>query len=278
MVASWRPGGAQRMVNGRNATLGEYLKHLPAFAWSTRDDPLLDGEPESRRRLLDQGIVSKRPIEVEVLSRYRRVLAAKRRLLAEGSGSGPDDTIEVWNRLLAEAGTELILLRSAYVSELQAAFEETLTESRIDLQPVEFLYRPNPVSGAESVTEFGRVLELHRRRELQRRRCLVGPHRDRLEIRWGMADIGRSASAGERKLFGLVLTAARRRVLLATGREPIILLDDLDATLDAPHLESAWRLFEGVPQVVASSANPETGRRFDEVNSWRLKDGRIEPM
>lgn len=278
MVASWRPGGARRVINGKEVALGEYLSRLPAFSWSTRDDPLLDGDPESRRRLLDQGIVSKKPLAVEVLARYRRVLMAKRRLLAEGGESGPDDSISAWNQLLAEAGYELIRLRSAYVSELQSAFDETLAENGIELQPVDFRYRPNPAAGAESVADFLEALERERSRELRRKRSLVGPHRDGLEIRWGMADIGRSASAGERKLFGLVLTAARRRVLLAAGREPIILLDDFDATLDVHHLEGAWRLFEGMPQVIASSANPETGRRLAGVTSWRLRGGRIEPQ
>lgn len=276
-MASWRPGGTRRIINGKEVALAEYLSQLPAFSWSTRDDPLLDGDPESRRRLLDQGIVSKKPLEVEILSRYRRVLMAKRRLLAEGE-SGLDDTVEAWNQLLAEAGHELIRLRRAYASELESAFEQTLAENRIELQPVRFRYRPNPASGEESVDGFLEALERERGRELRRKRSLVGPHRDGLEIRWGLADIGRSASAGERKLFGLVLTAARRRVLVAAGREPIILLDDFDATLDVSHLEAAWRLFEDVPQVIASSADPETGRGFSGVATWCLRGHRIEPL
>lgn len=266
------------MINGKDARLGEYLSRLPAFAWSTRDDPLLDGDPESRRRLLDQGIVSKKPLEVEALAKYRRVLLAKRRLLAEGGPSGPDDTLEAWNLLLAQAGSELIGLRGTYVEELQAAFQETIAENRIELEPIEFRYRPNPGLEAVSTERFLEALENQRDAELRRRRVLVGPHRDGLQIRWGSADIGRAASAGERKLFGLVLTAARRRVLVAGEREPIVLLDDLDSTLDEAHLEDAWRLFEGVPQVIASSANPETGRRFPGVKSWRIRGRRIEPM
>lgn len=179
---------------------------------------------------------------------------------------------------MAEAGSELIRLRRGYANELQKAFEETLVESRIELEPVEFRYQPNPDIGAEGEEDFSKALETARSRELQRRKTLVGPHRDRLEIRWGMSDIGRSASAGERKLFGLVLTAARRRVLLAGGREPILLLDDLDATLDTARLEAAWRLFKDVPQVIASSASPKTTGKLDGVTRWRLKDGCIEPM
>jgi DNA replication and repair protein RecF len=266
------------MINGKAADLGDYLARLPAFSWSTRDDSLLDGDPQARRRLLDQGIVSRKPLEVEVLSRYRRVLAAKRRLLAQKRELSADDTVASWNRLMATVGCELIRLRAAYVSELQVAFEATRVEYRIDLPAVEFLYRPNPSSGGESEEHFLKALDRLEAREIQRGRSLVGPHRDRLEFRWGQSDIGSAASAGERKLFGLVLTAARRRILQGSGREPIILLDDLDATLDGPHLEAAWRLFESVPQVVASSANPQAGQRFPQVTTWRLNGGRIEPL
>lgn len=278
LVASWSPTGSRRMINGKSVALSEYLSHCSAFAWSTRDDPLVDGEPGARRRLLDQGVVSKRPLEVEVLSRYRRVLAAKRKLLAQGRESGPDDTLASWNSLQAMAGCELIALRRAYARELQSAFEQTLSENDIDLRPVEFLYRPSPdLAAGATEGDFLEALERERSRELRRRRSLVGPHRDRLEIRWGLSDIGRSASAGERKLFGLVLTAARRRVLQASGREPIVLLDDLDATLDGSRLDSAWRLFEGTPQVFATSADPEVVRGFPGVRRWRLDEGRIEP-
>jgi DNA replication and repair protein RecF len=278
LLASWSSGGARRMVNGKTVALAEYLSRCSAFAWSTRDDPLVDGDPGARRRLLDQGIVSKRPLEVEVLSRYRKVLAAKRRLLTAGRESAPADTLTSWNSLLAGVGFELIALRSAYTRELQSAFEATLRESRIDLPPVDFVYRPNPdLAEGARVEDFLEALEQERSRELRRRRSLLGPHRDRLEIRWGLADIGRSASAGERKLFGLVLTAARRRVLQAGGTEPIILLDDLDATLDGARLEAAWRLFEGTPQVFATSADPQIAGGVSGLQRWRLGSGRIEP-
>lgn len=265
------------MLNDRQVPLSEYLAAVPAFSWSTRDDPLLDGEPAARRRLLDQGIVASKPLDVETLSRYRRVLASKRRLLADGGAAPGDQGLESWNRLLAEAGHRLIRLRRDYLERLRRAYDETLDESGLELEPVDFRYRSNPETGGESAESFEGALECERPREQRRRRCLVGPHRDRLEIRWGGADIGKAASAGERKIFGLLLTAARRRLLSIGGREPIILLDDLDATLDRSHLECAWRLFSSAPLVIASSANPDSGRHFPEVAKWRLRDGRIEP-
>ncbi len=277
LLASWKTGGTARQLNGKSATFGEYLGRVSALSWSAKDDRLIDGDPASRRRLLDQGVFAKKPLEVGLLTRYRRVLTAKRRLLSK-AGNAAVDSLESWNELLAEAGHALVRLRAEHVAELGAAFDQVLRESGIEARPVEFRYRPNPEKGVESVESFRRELALAGERELAQKRALVGPHLDRLEIRWGGADIARSASAGERKLFGLVLTAARRRVLLAAGREPILLLDDLDAALDQDRLESVWRLFESAPQVLMTSADPGTGGRIRGVSRWHMHGSGIEPL
>ena len=276
-MTSWRRGRTVRQVNAKSSALKEYLGLLAALSWSASDDRLLDGEPSSRRRLLDQGVVSRKPLEVEALTGCRRILTAKRRLLS-AAGSAALESLDSWNELMAVAGHNLLRLRFDYLTALRAAFAETVEDSGVELRPVEFNYRPNPPRGVESVDDFRSALEAAKERELAQRRSLVGPHLDRLEISWGGADIGRSASTGERKLFGLTLTAARRRVLVAEGREPILLLDDLDAGLDSQRLESAWRLLEGVPQVFMTSAHTDTGRRVDGVENWRLEGGRIEPL
>lgn len=266
-----------RQVNGKSSPLRDYLGRVTALSWSASDERVLDGDPSLRRRLLDQGVVSRKPLEVEALTGYRRVLSAKRRLLATGGGVSPEN-LEPWNELLAKAGHQLLVLRHGYVEELEQALVETVAESGVALPRVALRYRPNPSGGMESVEGFRTALESVLERELRQRRVLAGPHLDRLEIGWGGADIGRSASGGERKLFGLALTAARRRVLLAAGRDPIVLLDDLDAALDSGRLASVWGLLDGAAQVFMTSARSDTGSRVSGVTGWRLEDGRIDRL
>ena len=273
LTASWKTGGASRQVNGKNVALSGYLAVLPALSWSAQDNPLLDGERRARRRLLDQGVVAKKPLSVEVLAQYRQILAAKRSLLMRGSS----ESLEPWNQLLAEAGHQLIRLRHAYAAQLERAFTDIVAELGIELPTIRLRYQPNPTEG-NSLEEFVRVLSAAERTERQRQRALLGPHRDDLRIDWGSADISRVASTGERKLFGLILTAARRRVLAASGSEPLILLDDLDAALDRQRLVELWQLFVGLPQVVVSSADRDLGSLLGQAQSWAVEAGRIEAL
>ena len=84
------------------------------------------------------------------------------------------------------------------------------------------------------------------------------------------------SSAGERKAFGLLLTAARGRVLAARERPPILLLDDLDAELDDGRLERLWSLFSAFPQVLASSTREDLAQRLGGLTRRRLAEGSLK--
>ena len=102
-----------------------------------------------------------------------------------------------------------------------------------------------------------------------------GPHRDDLEVLWQGRGLRRAASAGEKKLLGLALTAARGRLLTSFGRDPLYLLDDADGDLDRARLEVAWELFSEAPQLVATSHRPEAWEAFGGAVTLRLEDGRL---
>jgi DNA replication and repair protein RecF len=229
-----------RTVNGRNAPLAEHLAILPVVSWAAADVELLHGAPRLRRRFLDRGVVGLRPTALEILGRYREALRQKRGLLASG---GPG--LEAWNELLAGVAAELIARRKAYVDLLAIRFTEVLAESGLGFPPVGLTYRPSPASGLEGAAAIAVSLERMADRERQRQLPLLGPHRDDLQIRWGEHEIGRVASAGERKALSLLLLAAHGRVLAASGARPIYLLDDIDAELSPATLGAVWTVFTG---------------------------------
>ncbi|HTQ81099.1 MAG TPA: DNA replication and repair protein RecF, partial [Thermoanaerobaculia bacterium] len=197
-----------RTVNGRHAPLAEHLAALPVVAWTSADVELLSGAPVLRRRFLDRGVVGLKPAALDILGRYREALRHKRGLLASG---GPG--LEAWNELLSGVAAELIARRKAYVETLAVRLTEVVAESGLSFPPVELAYRPSPASGLAGASAIAESLERIADRERQRQLPLVGPHRDDLEIRWGEHEVGRVASAGERKALSLLLLAAHGRVL-----------------------------------------------------------------
>ena len=76
---------------------------------------------------------------------------------------------------------------------------------------------------------------LARRRdaEIERGVCLVGPHRDDLELRLGDQVAKGFASHGESWSMALALRLAAYELLRSEGGDPVLLLDDVFAELDS---------------------------------------------
>lgn len=263
-------GGRYRTLNGSVTSLVDHLRVLPVVAWTGEDREILKGGPENRRRFLDQGIVGTRPTALEVLARFRRTLYQKRQLLL-----GDDRGLASWNELMASAAAELMGLRREYLGSLSTALREVLSRTDLDLPDLKLEYRPSLQVQDDDETEIMRQLEKVSADERRERRPLLGPQRDEVVIGWGEHGVRKVGSAGERKVFGLLLTAARGRVLAAANREPAYLLDDADSELDVDRLASVWEAFRGAEQVFVSSSRSGIWSMVPEAVRWRLAGGRI---
>ncbi len=271
LAVGWSAGGGlERRLNGKPVGLADHLAVQPVVAWSGADAELLDGPPGPRRRLLDQGLVGSRPAALELLARYRRALDQKRSLLAD-DGRG----LASWNEVLAAAAAELIALRREQAARLGRALAELLGSSSLGLGEVELIYRPSPQTAGDGATEILAAFGEAGAEERRQRRPLLGPHRDDLEVRWRGRGLRRSASAGEKKLLGLALTAARGRLLEASGKPPLYLLDDADGDLDRERLAAVWQLFEDAPQLVATSHRPRAWGALAGLPRRLLEGGRL---
>jgi DNA replication and repair protein RecF len=270
------PEGTFRRLNGGSASLAEHLAVLPVVSWTAADGEWVSGAPAARRRLLDQGIVGVRPGALLTLARYRRALEQKRRLLIPG-GSGDEASLSSWNEVLAGAADELIRFRREHVQALSSELEALLAESDLELPPISLRYRPSPAVGGQGVEATLAAFEQVRSREYDRGSPVVGPHRDELDIQWGDHPARRVASAGERKLLGLAVTAARARILTAAGRSPLLLLDDLDAELDSRRLAGVWSFFGRFEQLFVTSNRAAVWEPFEVDFHWLLACGKLAP-
>ena len=84
--------------------------------------------------------------------------------------------------------------------------------------------------------------------------CLVGPHRDDLELRLGDQPAKGFASHGESWSFAVALRLAAYELLRADGGEPVLLLDDVFAELDATRRRALASVAEAAEQVLVTAA------------------------
>ena len=100
---------------------------------------------------------------------------------------------------------------------------------------------------------------LARRRdaELERGVCLVGPHRDELELRLGEQVAKGFVSHGESWSMALALRLASYELLRSEGGDPVLLLDDVFAELDSARRRALADVAASAEQVLVTAAVPD---------------------
>jgi DNA replication and repair protein RecF len=184
-------------------------------------------------------------------------------------------TLGVWDAHLARTGAELLGQRLDLVDALRPyvgkAYETVARGASRD--DADLTYKPSfELPGGVDRSELTQALlteallaEVERRRndELDRGVSLVGPHRDDLlltlghgaaEDTGGRLPVKGYASHGESWSFALALRLASYDLLRADGDDPILILDDVFAELDAERRAQLAELVAGAEQVLVTAA------------------------
>ena len=209
------PGRANRArLNGAPVRrTREVLGTLRTVLFAPEDLALVKGDPGERRRYLDELLVTRWPRFAGVRSDYDRVLRQRTALLksagsAVRAGRGDASTLDVWDEHLASVGAELLTARLRLVEDLRGPAAGAYASVSRGQGELSLGYRSVlPVlAAAESValapggavpsreelrTALLTAMGEQRKAELERGVCLVGPHRDDLQLDLGgMPDKG----------------------------------------------------------------------------------------
>ncbi len=286
-----------RVNGGSPVRARDVLGILHTVLFAPEDLALVKGDPDGRRRFLDALLVQLAPRTAATVADYERVLRQRSALLksagaAARSRQGGADlrTLDVWDGKLAQLGAQIVVerrrlvaelaphvadayeqvsagqgdARIAYKASLDGALDQAAAASSTDAAPVELVE-------AQLLEAMGRL----RPKEIERGVCLVGPHRDDLVLTLADLPAKGYASHGESWWFALALRLASWRVLTAGGPqggpddEPVLILDDVFAELDARRRERLAELVAPARQVLITAAvaadvpQPLAGGRVD---------------
>jgi DNA replication and repair protein RecF len=262
----------------------EVIGVLRCVLFAPEDLAIVKGDPDQRRRYLDDLLVASRPRYAGVRSDYDRVLRQRNALLksAKARGSVPPGAMEVWDDHLVSVGAELTAARLRLVSELEplvarcysavsGAERDTCVQYRIsasrqagaDADPAGDAAQPSGAddpaglaSPADLASLLRAALAARRRAELERGVSLVGPHRDELELEIGGLPARGYASHGESWSLALALRLAAYQLLRSGGEDPVLILDDVFAELDGERRDRLAELIRDADQVLVTAAVP----------------------
>ncbi|MGV0791318.1 DNA replication/repair protein RecF [Mycolicibacterium sp. XJ1819] len=249
----------------------EILGALRAVLFAPEDLSLVRGDPADRRRYLDELATTRRPRIAAVRADYDKVIRQRTALLKSAGGArahgdrGVLDTLDVWDGHLAAHGAQLIAARVELVNQLAPEVEKAYQLLAPASRPASIRYRSGvdvveeeAAAGNDAVEVYEAALldALSRRRgaELERGVCLVGPHRDDLELRLGDLVAKGFASHGESWSMALALRLAAYELLRTDGGDPVLLLDDVFAELDNARRHALAGVAESAEQVLVTAA------------------------
>lgn len=248
----------------------EVLGAVRAVLFAPEDLALVRGDPGERRRYLDELATVRRPTVAGVRADYDKVLRQRTALLKSAAGhrmrrdAGILETLDVWDGHLASHGAQLMAARMDLVNQLAPEVEKAYQLLAPNSRPAAICYRSSIDENASSdgdveFLEAALLAALARRRdaELERGMCLVGPHRDDLELRLGDQPVKGFASHGESWSLALSLRLAAYELLRGEGSEPVLMLDDVFAELDTARRRALAGVAAGAEQVLVTAAVAE---------------------
>lgn len=265
---------------------------LRVVLFAPEDLTIVRGEPDQRRRFLDDLLSQRRPAYAAAKAEYDRVLRQRNQLLKQArnlSGSSRDAalaTLDTWTDQLVQHGAGLLAARIAVVHALTGPVDATYRRIADRPEPVTLTYRSS--TGTQVVGDADQGIPDRDRLadelrvaladaasdEVQRGITLVGPHRDDLELAIGPLSARTHASQGEAWSLALSLRLATFDVLADVGDRPVVLLDDVFSELDSRRREQLAAACREWPQVLVTAAVqadvPLEGRYVDV----RIDDGR----
>lgn len=273
----------------------QVLGILHTVLFAPEDLALVKGDPEQRRRYVDELLVTSAPRYAGVRADYERVIRQRTALLkqartpassrvfaraaarnspaADGedpgvpAGRGLAGALDAWDEHLATKGAELLAGRLALTAALRplAAQAYTAVSGQDGTASITYQQRgvgegaaaagPDQPPSREALADGLRAALVRvRPDELERGVCLVGPHRDDLELSIGELPARGYASQGESWSMALALRLSSYELLRADGDDPVLLLDDVFAELDSGRRDRLASLVAGAEQVLVTAA------------------------
>ncbi len=255
----------------------EILGVLRTVLFAPEDLLLIRGDPGDRRRFVDELVAQRGPRWAAARSDYDRVLRQRSALLKTAGASlrrgGSDaesvvSTLDVWDGQLADLGGQVTAARVEVLRELEPHFTQSYASIAPHSRPAALRYRssagpdmvppPDVEPDARAMaTQLLERLSETRTKEIERGVSLVGPHRDDIDIVLGSETAKGFASHGESWSLALALRLGSVELVRAEGIEPVIMLDDVFAELDAARRRKLVEFTAGAEQLLITAAVAE---------------------
>ncbi|MCA1751017.1 MAG: DNA replication/repair protein RecF [Cryomorphaceae bacterium] len=234
----------QKKVFRKNKTdyerLAEHVGQFPAVVISPYDKDLISEGSEVRRRFTDSIISQYNRRYLDHLIDYNKILKQRNSLLKYfwENRTFDADNLEVWSMQLCDLAEKIFAERQQFIAEFTPVFLAHYNAISGGGEEVGVRYRSD-LDGGDFAETLAQSLEKDRRTSYTN----VGIHKDDLRLTIDGHPLKKFGSQGQQKTFLIALKLAQfDLVKQATGRMPVLLLDDIFDKIDDVRVQHLMHL------------------------------------
>jgi len=263
-----RGGRSVMRAAGSGVSARNFLGRFRAVIFTPEDLDVVRGEPELRRRTVDQLITQRWPRYRDVRREYDRALRQRNAAIRHGRAADA----ALYDAPLAEAGAQVLDARRETVDALRPSAVE-LYKELAGRGELEVAYRDTSEVGDLRGSELAEHLRVRYEadlgKHLERGRTTLGPHRDDLDLTVDGRPARSHASRGEQRSAALALRLAELRLL----PDAMLLLDDVLSELDPDRRGRVFRVATGVQTVMTATDEASVPADVEVGSYWTLNAG-----
>ena len=222
------------------------------------------------------------PVYLEDLKIYRRTLQQRNALLGMDDKGKIENQISIWNEKLIEHGSRIISQRLDFIAFLNRYLSDyynkisTLSD-KINVEYHSSLGKGEDLTDKKKIAErFEKKISLIFKYEVERKRSVIGPHRDDIQF-FNEDKVFRDfCSQGENKTLVIALKFLEwEYISKERNLKPILLLDDIFGELDEVRMQGLLDFLEIIGQAHITTTMQDKFKTHNNSQKFVLKDNRL---
>ncbi|HSH34765.1 DNA replication/repair protein RecF, partial [Schnuerera sp.] len=213
--------------------------------------------PAERRNFLDLSISQIRPVYKYNINKYNKILFQRNNLLKSNKSKAHIlNLLEIFDIQLAKIGTEIIISRLQFVSNLSKITKKIHNKLTLGEEELNLKYNSNiKITNKNTIEKnFLEQLKINTNKDLVTGVTSIGPHRDDIKIKINNIDARTYASQGQQRTIVLSIKLSEVEIIkMERGVYPVLLLDDVFSELDIDRRKYLTRSFNDMQTIITST-------------------------
>lgn len=230
---------------------------------------LVKDGPSERRSFLDTALCQSRPVYMQSLTRFNKIVKQRNKLLKESENDRAtvNATLPFWSEQLARESAVLARFRAEYVETAEKFVKKFFSEMTNGGEEPSLTFVSSCKLSAEECKDTEKVYEAYLKllTDNVERECIVqsslyGAHKDDIDIRLNGKSARDFASQGQQRSLALAMKLSEGEICYAEcGEHPVFLLDDVLSELDPHRRAYLLREIENKQVIMTGCDDSSTG-------------------